>query len=172
MFFVADDQAQDNRLSMDVNFSDQQMDELIANANYLLCETDRELKSYLVPMYEKGIAGFFLFPVLVEGSLAAVICIGYQHFLTIADSDLALGREFADRVAIGLSKSSWEKQLYYQAHYDVLTRLPNRLLVTDRLHQAISRAKRNNACTAVMFIDIDRFKTSMIRWDIRRVMCY
>ena len=44
------------------------------------------------------------------------------------------------------------------AHFDVLTGLPNRVLLHDRLDQALAVAKRNGWLTAVMFVDIDRFK--------------
>ncbi len=48
--------------------------------------------------------------------------------------------------------------LDYQAHHDSLTGLPNRTLFTDRLHQGIEKAKRNNSILALFFIDLDRFK--------------
>jgi diguanylate cyclase (GGDEF)-like protein/PAS domain S-box-containing protein len=51
-----------------------------------------------------------------------------------------------------------EKQAQYLSHHDVLTGLPNRLLMQDRLHQAISHARRNGGLVALMFIDLDRFK--------------
>lgn len=51
-----------------------------------------------------------------------------------------------------------EEQLQYIAHYDALTHLPNRLLLQDRLGQAILQAKRNNRFCAIMFLDLDRFK--------------
>ena len=51
-----------------------------------------------------------------------------------------------------------EAQIIYQAKYDTLTNLPNRLLATDRLDQAISGAKRHNTKTALLFIDLDDFK--------------
>ncbi len=44
------------------------------------------------------------------------------------------------------------------ATHDVLTGLPNRMLFTDRLEQALARALRHNELVGVMFIDIDRFK--------------
>ncbi len=46
----------------------------------------------------------------------------------------------------------------YQAHHDVLTGLPNRLLFTDRLSQSMEKAKRNNSKLALLFIDLDHFK--------------
>jgi len=51
-----------------------------------------------------------------------------------------------------------EKRLTHQANYDILTDLPNRILVMTRLEQAIVAAKRDNNNVAVMFIDLDQFK--------------
>jgi len=51
-----------------------------------------------------------------------------------------------------------EEQIRELAFYDVLTRLPNRLLLTDRLCQAIAVSGRNGTKAGVMFIDLDRFK--------------
>ncbi|HEY1991424.1 MAG TPA: diguanylate cyclase, partial [Gammaproteobacteria bacterium] len=52
-----------------------------------------------------------------------------------------------------------EAQVYQLAHYDSLTGLPNRALLRDRLGQAMSDAKRRGAKLAVMYLDLDRFKT-------------
>jgi len=51
-----------------------------------------------------------------------------------------------------------EKRLEYLAHYDHLTKLPNRMLFNDRLNMAIARAQRHNEKLAVMYIDLDGFK--------------
>jgi diguanylate cyclase (GGDEF)-like protein len=44
------------------------------------------------------------------------------------------------------------------AHFDALTGLPNRLLIIDRLGQALTHAAANNEKIAVLFIDLDHFK--------------
>jgi diguanylate cyclase (GGDEF)-like protein len=50
------------------------------------------------------------------------------------------------------------EKITYQAHYDLLTGLPNRALANDRLMQAVSRARRDGGRAAAMFIDLDNFK--------------
>ncbi len=51
------------------------------------------------------------------------------------------------------------QQLDHLAHHDTLTDLPNRLLLQDRLDHAIHRAHRLGHRLAVLFLDLDRFKT-------------
>ncbi|GAB4362060.1 MAG: hypothetical protein Kow0060_18120 [Methylohalobius crimeensis] len=50
-------------------------------------------------------------------------------------------------------------RLSFLTHYDPLTRLPNRVLLRERLTHAVYRARRENRALAVLYIDIDRFKT-------------
>ena len=49
-------------------------------------------------------------------------------------------------------------KMSYLAQHDYLTDLPNRVLLNDRLTQAISIARRNNEQLAVLFLDLDHFK--------------
>jgi len=51
-----------------------------------------------------------------------------------------------------------ENQLEHIAHYDPLTGLANRLLFSDRLHQAIAQANRGGHILAVTYLDLDGFK--------------
>ncbi len=51
-----------------------------------------------------------------------------------------------------------EEKLDFLAYHDVLTGLPNRFILIDRLDVAIKTTKRQGGRTAVMFIDIDNFK--------------
>jgi len=51
-----------------------------------------------------------------------------------------------------------QKQLEHVAHHDVLTNLPNRALLTDRLHQAINYSQRLERSLAVVYLDLDGFK--------------
>ena len=51
-----------------------------------------------------------------------------------------------------------EENIVFMAHHDALTRLPNRTLLDDRIRQAIAKSRRSGERTAVLFLDLDRFK--------------
>jgi diguanylate cyclase (GGDEF)-like protein/PAS domain S-box-containing protein len=51
-----------------------------------------------------------------------------------------------------------QSQLEHIVHYDVLTNLPNRVLLADRLNQGIVQSQRHHNSLAVVFLDLDKFK--------------
>lgn len=64
----------------------------------------------------------------------------------------------------GISKDittikEYQKQLEFVAHYDPLTNLPNRILLTDRLDLAVAQCRRRGQSVAVVFLDLDGFKS-------------
>lgn len=56
------------------------------------------------------------------------------------------------------SRREMELQLVRQATHDSLTELPNRVLLIDRVDQAILQAKKKKSLLAFLFLDLDRFK--------------
>ena len=62
-----------------------------------------------------------------------------------------LGQEMQER-------KKAEEQVRRLAFYDMLTQLPNRLLLNERLQQSRSASKRSGHCGAVLFLDLDNFK--------------
>jgi len=57
-----------------------------------------------------------------------------------------------------IENAEHHEQLERMAHYDVLTNLPNRVLLADRLSQSMVQCQRRNQSLAVAFIDLDGFK--------------
>jgi diguanylate cyclase (GGDEF)-like protein/PAS domain S-box-containing protein len=49
-------------------------------------------------------------------------------------------------------------KIRHQAHHDFLTNLPNRVLLNDRVTQAIALARRNGSYPVLLFLDLDKFK--------------
>ncbi len=58
-----------------------------------------------------------------------------------------------------LKRQQAEATIRYQAFHDLLTGLPNRMLFNDRLPLALANSQRTDSMSAVMFLDLDRFKT-------------
>ena len=52
-----------------------------------------------------------------------------------------------------------EARIQFLAHHDTLTHLPNRALIMDRLQVVLSTARRQSQMVAVLFLDLDNFKT-------------
>lgn len=84
----------------------------------------------------------------------------YAEMLTITVVHDAYGKSqhyvglFSDITA----QKEHQQQLEYIAHYDALTNLPNRVLLADRLRQAIFQMRRRNKKLAVAYVDLDGFK--------------
>jgi len=84
----------------------------------------------------------------------------YAQILTISavyDLDGSI-MNFVGLVTDITSMKEHQKELEKIAHYDPLTALPNRLLLSDRLSHAIASANRRGRKLAVIFLDLDGFK--------------
>ncbi|HJV80741.1 diguanylate cyclase domain-containing protein [Noviherbaspirillum sp.] len=57
-----------------------------------------------------------------------------------------------------IERKKSEERMHHLAHFDILTDLPNRALLRDRLQRALAAADRDKHRVAVMFIDLDKFK--------------
>src|SRR6185503_17247224 len=93
-----------------------------------------------------------------EGSIWIFDDISAEHAAraSLEASRDALERAVAERT-VELEEAKARAQ--HLADHDALTGLPNRRLLEDRLKQALALSYRNRKQTAVMFVDLDRFKT-------------
>ncbi|MGG7054073.1 EAL domain-containing protein [Nitrosomonas sp. ANs5] len=89
---------------------------------------------------------------------------GWIHVCYIKDMPFLLPEEqnfidlVADDLRLWLERKQVEQRVNYMANHDVLTGLPNRLLLQDRISQAIAHCRRNHRKMAVLFLDLDHFK--------------
>jgi diguanylate cyclase (GGDEF)-like protein len=72
-------------------------------------------------------------------------------FLLVRKADRIIARQVREQ-------EEKEDQVRHQAYHDVLTGLPNRAYFSDQFNQSITLAARHGHASALMFIDLDRFK--------------
>jgi diguanylate cyclase (GGDEF)-like protein len=110
-------------------------------------------------------------PLMGSDGVVGVMIVGNRlgDVSTFEDEDLKLLETLAKHVAVSLENGRLEdslaqltqlkEELRHQAFHDSLTRLPNRTLFTERVAHALSRQHRTNKSLAVLFLDVDEFKT-------------
>ncbi len=75
-----------------------------------------------------------------------------QSLVPIGDALLISSHDISDRKRV-------EAELEHRAFHDPLTDLPNRVLATQRIGESLGRSGRSGRHTAVLFVDLDRFKS-------------
>ncbi len=86
---------------------------------------------------------------------------GELHWFSISGRPIFENGEFRGYRGIGsdiTERKRSERQIEFLAYHDPLTGLPNRVLLEDRLQQAMAHADRNQTQLAMMFMDLDNFK--------------
>ena len=105
-----------------------------------------------------GLKSGFALPVLLGKELVAVLEF-FTTEKTLPDAALLhlvlyVGTQLS-RVA---EREAAQETIRHQAFHDALTGLPNRALFHDRVHQALSLARRTGEGAAVLYVDLNRFK--------------
>jgi diguanylate cyclase (GGDEF)-like protein/PAS domain S-box-containing protein len=93
-----------------------------------------------------------------------LICESGQQIVVNSQAELELDSTgtplFVSGTLLDISdRKRAENEIQQLAYYDTLTTLPNRALLYDRINQATSQATRDSRSVAVMFLDLDRFKS-------------
>ncbi len=106
------------------------------------------------------LSGLLALPLYGEGqrALGALIA-GSRKPQLRASELLSVLRMVGSHLALQSLVARYRSDSRFQGLHDSLTRLPNRLLFNDRLQTAIAEAGRSGEQFAVLFVDLDRFKT-------------
>ncbi|KPY84591.1 EAL domain-containing protein [Pseudomonas syringae pv. tagetis] len=96
---------------------------------------------------------------LSSNRLDRIVVVTSLSILGIALLSCILDSHLETRTAV-LANSLTEanRELIHLALHDNLTGLPNRVLLTDRIEQAMKKVRENGGCFALMFMDLDGFK--------------
>jgi diguanylate cyclase (GGDEF)-like protein len=124
---------------------------------FVLCEKEDPFihRSFLADL---GTKYCWIMPIFWQGKICAFLSVADELPLPQDSPNWAEIRELAGRVGIAISAQQREDKLLAQAQYDSLTGLPNRILLQDRLRQAMEHSDRSGEPFLVAFIDLDRFK--------------
>lgn len=112
---------------------------------------------WLAPLVAAGASSVFLLPIKLDARLAGAIVLGARGAIAPDDDERRLVQDLGDRVAVALATAARDRELYRRAHYDPLTRLPNRSFFLEELARELSRAERQARQLAVLFVDLDGF---------------
>ena len=90
--------------------------------------------------------------------LLGTVLLNHPFTAPLEASQNRILREAARLGALAIEHHAAYERLLHQGFHDALTGLPNRLLLADRLDQALARAERNHLQVAFLSIDLDHFK--------------
>ncbi|MFA6015156.1 MAG: EAL domain-containing protein [Gallionellaceae bacterium] len=132
------------------------------NQNYLT-------NPHMVPWRDAALASGYhssiALPLASNRSMLGALTIYSSEIDVFGAEEVKLLEELANDLAYGIQTlrtrvehEAAEKQLEFLAHHDILTGLPNRLLLRDRFDQAVAQADREQSGVAVLFLDLDNFK--------------
>jgi diguanylate cyclase (GGDEF)-like protein len=133
-------------------------DELLCSPAGMWLEPGQPPKAYGAPAMRLGATAIYALPIVWEKAVVGAVVLGFTGSMALTDEERARARDLGDRIGVAFAAAAKDEQLYFQAHYDSLTGLPNRLYFKDQLAHAVAQAHRDRQRFALLFIDIDHFK--------------
>lgn len=93
-----------------------------------------------------------------ERTFGAVVVRSHSD-IRYSEADLELLQFVSDQIASAIHRARLHADLQYAAAHDPLTGLANRALLHERLHAVLAEARREHAHFALLYLDLDRFKS-------------
>jgi diguanylate cyclase (GGDEF)-like protein/PAS domain S-box-containing protein len=120
-------------------------------------ETD-PLLSCRAPALAAGLRACAVLPLMLGRRTIAVLTLGSDQVNAFDAGEMELLQDLADDISFALDHLHKAEKLDYLAYYDELTGLANRALLLERLAQMLRRAPGDPQRTALVLVDIERFK--------------
>lgn len=93
-----------------------------------------------------------------SGVIGALVLESYRDEDAYTPTDQELLQFVSTQVATAIERRQMHERLQQMAQFDALTRLPNRMVLMDRLQIALARARRDATLVSLLFVDLDDFK--------------
>lgn len=129
-----------------------------------LCRDER-FPEFAPAAVASGLAAVFTFPLRHGDGRLGALDLYRDSPGPLEAHDMEAAQTLADVTAAYLINAQNREEarvtsdlFHHSALHDSLTGLPNRLLIRERLEHAVQRAKRSHTNTAILFVDLDRFK--------------
>jgi diguanylate cyclase (GGDEF)-like protein len=106
-----------------------------------------------------GMESMAMLPLVARGEAIGAVELYWRKSTSAEEARLGLGRSLAQAAAIALDNARLYEEIRHQAFHDGLTGLANRALFGDRVEHALARSARAGSMIAVLFLDLDDFKT-------------
>ena len=132
--------------------------ELVSNPSGIWFDARAVPKAYALPVTRLGAAAVFASPIIWQEALVGMVVLGFRGDASLTPHEKERTRDLGDRIGVAYAAATKDEQLYYQAHYDPLTSLPNRLYFRDQLDRTLARLQRGEKRFALLFVDLDYFK--------------
>jgi diguanylate cyclase (GGDEF)-like protein len=130
----------------------------LAHPDGIWLEAGEARSSFLAPVARLGPASMLVLPIIWDEAVVGMVVLGFLGAGVLTDEERGRARNLGDRVGVAFAAAARDEQLYYQANYDALTALPNRLHFKEQLARVLAQAQRESGQFGLLFIDLDNFK--------------
>ena len=118
-----------------------------------------DVPDFVSMLAKLGASHCFVLPIFWRDDVRGALGIGVVDQLDVNAELIEQARDLGHRIGVALAAHAREAQLVFRAHHDELTGLPNRALLHERLRQEMVHARRDSNQLALLFLDLDRFKS-------------
>ena len=121
--------------------------------------TERHDDGYFPGLANLDIGALVALPLTSPDAAPGAVLVLYRHEpFSFDHTEMNLLHEVAGDISFAIANLEKSQRLEYITHFDSVTDMPNRLLLTDRLQQAILQADSHQGIFSILYVGIDRFK--------------